>query len=226
MADFYRLLVERVRALPGVESVGAVTPLPLSENNLSYSFSIVGQPPLPPGQGQSASARFVTPDYFRAQRVPLRAGRVFTEADKAGAPGVIVVNEAFARRYLPGVEPLGQRLRLGVKKIEGEIVGVVGDIRGARLATTPAPEYYVPEAAVSFSDMTLVVRTTARPRLSGAGAARRSSLRWTVTSRSTNVRTMEALIARSVARQRFSMTLLGVFAIARDAARGRRHLLL
>src|SRR6185436_4215186 len=123
---------ERVRAMPGVESVGAVNPLPLGDNGYSFSFSIVGQPPLPPGQGQSASARFVTPDYFRAQGVPLRNGRVFTDADKAGAPKVIVVNEAFAQRYFPGAEPLGQRLSLGLNDIEGEIVGVVGDIRGTR----------------------------------------------------------------------------------------------
>ena len=212
IADFYRLLVERVRAMPGVESVGAVTPLPLSENNYSFSFSVVGQPPLPPGQGQSASARFVTPDYFRAQGVPLREGRVFTDADKAGAPGVIVVNEAFARRYLPGVRPLGQRLRLGLNNIEGEVVGVVGDIRGARLATPAAPEYYVPEATVAFTDMTLVVRAAGDP------ASLTPALREAVTEMDKDqplydVRTMDALVARSVARQRFSMTLIGVFAV-------------
>ncbi|HEX8686443.1 MAG TPA: ABC transporter permease, partial [Pyrinomonadaceae bacterium] len=163
IADFFRLLVERVRQLPGVESVGAVTPLPLSGNNYSFSFTVAGQPPLPPGQRQSASARFVTPDYFRAQRIPLRAGRAFTEQDKAGAPGAIIVNEAFARRYLPGVEPLGQRLSLGVNNIEGEVVGVVGDIRGGSLATTPVPEYYVPEAVAAFTDIALVVRTTVDP---------------------------------------------------------------
>ncbi|HEV2861401.1 MAG TPA: ABC transporter permease [Pyrinomonadaceae bacterium] len=209
--DFYRLLVERVRALPGVESVGGVNPLPLSDNNLSFSFSVVGQAPLPPGQGQSASARFVTPDYFRAQGVPLRAGRVFTEADKKGAPAVLVVNEAFARRYLPGVDPLGQRLRLGVNRIEGEVVGVVGDIRGSRLATPAAPEYYVPASLVNFGDMTLVIRTSADP------ASLTPSLRQIVSEMDKelplyDVRTMEALVARSVARQRFSMTLVGVFA--------------
>jgi putative ABC transport system permease protein len=212
ITDFYRRLVERVRAMPGVESVGAVTPLPLSENAYSFSFSVVGQPPLPPGQGQSASARFVTPDYFRAQRVPLRAGRVFTEADKAGAPNVIVVNEAFARRYLQGAEPLGQRLSLGLNDIEGEIVGVVGDIRGASLARPAAPEYYVPEAAVAFSDMTLVVRTTGDP------APLTPALRQAVAEMDKDqplydVRTMDSLVARSVARQRFSMTLVGVFAV-------------
>ena len=212
VAEFFRLLVERVRQLPGVESVGAVTPLPLGDNSYSFSFSVVGQPPLPPGQRQSAAARFVTPDYFRAQGVPLRAGRVFTDADKAGAPGVIIVNEAFARRYLPGVEPLGQRVRLGINSIEGEVVGVVGDIRGSFLETPAVPEYYVPEAAVSFNDMTLVIRTAGDP------ASLAPALRQVVSEMDAelplyDVRTMESLLARSVARQRFSMTLVGVFAV-------------
>jgi putative ABC transport system permease protein len=212
VADFYRLLVERVRAMPGVESVGAVNPLPLSENGYSFSFSIVGQPPLPAGQGQSASARFVTPEYFRAQGIPLRKGRVFTEADKEGAPKVIVVNEAFANRYLQGAEPLGQRLSLGLNSIEGEIVGVVGDIRGTRLATPAVPEYYVPNAIVGSTDMTLVIRTTGDP------ASLTPALRQAVTEMDKDqplydVRTMDALVARSVARQRFSMTLIGVFAV-------------
>jgi putative ABC transport system permease protein len=211
IADFYRRLVERVRAMPGVESVGAVTPLPLSENGYSFSFTIAGQPPLPPGQGQSASARLVNPEYFRTQRIPLRAGRDFTDADKAGAPGAIVVNEAFARRYLPGVEPLGQRLSLGVNDIEGEIVGVVGDIRGVRLATPAAPEYYVPEAAAAFSDMTLVVRTKS-DSASLTPALRQAVAEMDKDQPLYDVRTMDSLVARSVARQRFSMTLVGVFA--------------
>jgi putative ABC transport system permease protein len=184
VTDFYRRLVERVRQLPGVESVGAVTPLPLSDNSTTLSVSVVGQPPPPPGQGQTASARVVTPDYFRAQGIPLRAGRVFTEQDTAGAPDVIVVNEAFVRRYLSGAEPLGQRLAIGINDIEGEVVGVVGDIRGAGLATPGAPEYYVPEATVAFGDMTLVVRTTGDPASLTPPCAGPSP-RWTRISRST-----------------------------------------
>jgi putative ABC transport system permease protein len=210
--DFYRRLVEQVRTLPGVESVGAVTPLPLSDNSYAFSFSVVGQPPLPPGQRQSASARFVTADYFRAQGVPLRAGRVFTEADKAGAPGVIIVNEAFARRYLPDVEPLGQRLRLGINNIEGEIVGVVGDIRGSSLATPGPPEYYVPAEAVGFGDTTLVVRTSTDPT-SLAPALQQIVSEMDKELPLYDVRTMESLVAHSVARQRFSMALVGVFAV-------------
>jgi putative ABC transport system permease protein len=212
IVDFYRRLVERVRALPGVRSVGAVTPLPLSDNNTSFSFAVVGQPPPQPGQRLSASTRVVTPDYFVAQGIPLRQGRVFDKQDKAGAPGVVIVNEAFARRYLPSEEPLGKRLRLGINRTEGEIVGVVGDIRGASLAQPGAPEYYIPEAAVAFGDMTLVVRTANDPA-SLAAALRQAVAEMDKDQPLYDVRTMDTLIARSVARQRFSMILVGVFAV-------------
>src|SRR3712207_7303774 len=91
--------------------------------------------------------------------VPLRRGRVFDERDKKGAPPAVIVNEAFARKHLPGEEPLGKRLRLGINNIEGEIVGVVGDVRGSSLATEPAPEYYIPHAITPFGDVALVVRS-------------------------------------------------------------------
>ena len=210
--DFYRRLIERVRALPGVRSVGAVTPLPLSDNNTSFSFAVVGQPPPPPGERLSASTRVVTPDYFVAQGIPLRQGRFFNEQDKAGGPGVVIVNEAFAHRYLPGEEPLGKRLRLGINRTEGEIVGVVGDIRGASLAQPGAPEYYIPEPAVAFGDMTLVVRTANDPA-SLVPTLRQAVAEMDQDQMFYDVRTMDTVIARSVARQRFSMILVGVFAV-------------
>ena len=209
---FYRQLIERVRQLPGVESVGAVTPLPLSGNAMSFSFRVVGQPDPPPGQRQSASAKIITPDYFRAMGVPVRKGRVFDERDKAGAPPAIIVNEAFARRYLPGEEPLGKRLRLGINNIEGEIVGVVGDVRGGSLAQEPYPEYYIPHAITPFGDASLVVRTKTDDPASLAPAMRAVVNELDREQPLYDVRTMESLVARSVARQRFSMTLIAVFA--------------
>ena len=206
--NFYRCIVEGVHTLPGVKSVGAVTPLPLSDNNTSFSFTVVGQPPPPPGQHLSASTRVVTPGYFVAQGIPLRQGRVFNEHEKAA----VIVNEAFARRYLPGEQPLGKRLQLGINRTEGEIVGVVGDIRGASLAQPGAPEYYIPEEAIAFGDMTLVVRTENDPA-SLAAALRQAVAEVDNDQPLYDVRTMDTFMARSVARQRFSMTLVGVFAV-------------
>ena len=209
---FYRQLIERVRQLPGVESVGAVTPLPLTGNGMAFTFRVVGQPDPPPGQRQSASAKIVTPDLFRAMGVPLRKGRAFDDRDRGGAPPAIIVNEAFARRYLPGEEPLGKRLRLGINNIEGEIVGVVGDVRGASLATEPTPEYYIPHALVPFGDASLVVRTSTSDPAALAPALRAAMNELDREQPLYDVRTMQALVARSVARQRFSMTLIAVFA--------------
>ncbi|HEY9285306.1 MAG TPA: ABC transporter permease, partial [Pyrinomonadaceae bacterium] len=210
---FYRQLIERVRQLPGVESAGAVTPLPLSGNGMAFSFRIVGQPDPPPGQRQSASARIITPDYFRAMGVPVRKGRAFEERDKAGAPPAIIVNEAFARRHLAGEEPLGKRLRLGINNIEGEIVGVVGDVRGSSLATEPSPEYYIPHALTPFGDVSLVVRTSTSDPAALAPALRAVVNELDREQPLYDVRTMQSLVARSVARQRFSMTLIAVFAV-------------
>ncbi|HEX8161816.1 MAG TPA: ABC transporter permease [Pyrinomonadaceae bacterium] len=209
---FYDQLIERVRALPGVESVGGVMPLPLSGNGMAYSFVLTDRPEPPPGQGLSASARFATPDYFRAMGIPLRGGRLFTEEDRAGAPPVLVINEAFARRYLPGEEPLGKRMRIGYNRIEGEIVGVVGDVRGNSLSVPGGPEYYIPQSLAASGDMSLVVRTS-----TGDPASLTPALRGVVREMDKDqplyeVRTMAALVSRSVARQRFSMTLIGVFA--------------
>ena len=209
---FYQQLIERARQLPGVESAAAVSPLPLSGNNMSFSFRVVGQPDPPPGQRQSASARLITPDYFRAMGVPVRAGRVFNERDKKGAPPAIIVNEAFARRYLPGEEPLGKRLRLGINNLEGEIVGIVGDMRAGSLATEPWPEYYIPHALVPFGDASLVVRTTTSDPAALAPAVRAVVNELDREQPLYDVRTMESLVARSVARQRFSMTLIALFA--------------
>jgi putative ABC transport system permease protein len=209
---FYDQLIERARALPGVESVGAVAPLPLGGNNISFSFVLLDRPEPPPGQGVSASARFVTPDYFRAMGIPLRKGRVFNDQDRRDAPAKLVVNEAFARRFLTGEEPLGKRLRLGYNDIEAEIVGVVGDVRGNSLSVPGSPEYYIPESHGAWSDMSLVVRTSTPDPASLTPALRAAVREMDKDQPLYEVRTMGALVTRSVARQRFSMTLIGVFA--------------
>jgi putative ABC transport system permease protein len=209
---FYDQLIERVRVLPGVESAAGVSPLPLSNNDISFSFVFLDRPAPPPGQGLSAAVRFVTPDYFRAMGIPLRRGRVFTDQDKAGAPPALVVNEAFVRRYLPGEEPLGKRMRTGYNRIEGEIVGVVGDVRGIALSVPGSPEYYIPEAHGAWSDLSLVVRTSTSDPASLAPALRGVVRDMDKDQPLYEVRTMGALVSRSVARQRFSMTLIGVFA--------------
>src|SRR4030095_6431131 len=122
---FYREALERIEALPGVESAGVVDPLPLGGSFESYTFDIVGQPPFPPGQQPSAARRVISPNYFRAMSIPVYKGRAFGVQDKANAPSVMIVNESFASRFFPGEEAVGKRILPGEgrKSPEREIVG-------------------------------------------------------------------------------------------------------
>jgi putative ABC transport system permease protein len=210
--DFYERTLEQAAALPGVEAVGAIMPLPLGENAMSTSFAVEGRPDPGPGARPSSAARIITPGYLRAMGVPLVRGRDFTAADDADAPKVMLVNEALARQHFPGEDPVGKRLRVGLNDISGEIVGVVGAVRHQKLSTAAGPEYYVPFRQVPISDLSLVLRAR-----SGDPSPLASSLRALVQGIDRElpvyqVRPMETLVAESVARQRFSMTLLAAFA--------------
>ena len=212
IAQFYEQLLARAAQLPGVETVAGITPLPLGGNGMSFSFYRLDQPEPPPGQGQSAAARVITPNYFRAMGIPLRRGRAFADADRLGAPNVLVVNESFARRHLPGEEALGQRLRIGLNGIQGEIVGVVGDVRHGDLSADGGPEFYVPHAQAPFGDMSLVARAGAGDPAALAGPLRSLVQEMDKEQPLYDVQTMQGLVARSVARQRFSTTLIAIFA--------------
>ncbi|HEV3469197.1 MAG TPA: ABC transporter permease [Pyrinomonadaceae bacterium] len=210
--SFYERALERLSALPGVEAAAGIMPLPLSESGMSTSFAVVGRPDPGPGARPSSAARVVTPGYLRAMGVPLLRGRDFTEQDSADAPKVLLVNEELARQHFPGEDPVGKRLRIGLNDINGEIVGVVGSVRHRRLSTAAGPEYYVPLRQVPFSSLSLVVRA-GRGDPARLGAAVRAAVQEVDRELPVyRVRTMESLVAESVARQRFSMTLLVAFA--------------
>jgi putative ABC transport system permease protein len=156
---FYDALRERVRALPGVERVAVSLQHPLGEG-WSAGFTIDGRPEALPGEGPEARVRPVTPGYFATVGVPLVAGRDVAESDRVGTPGVVVVNQAFARKYFPGENPLGARLRRpawwsGMPETF-EIIGVVADERFLGLATPPAPATYFAFAQFSLAQVVLV----------------------------------------------------------------------
>ncbi|HKQ53228.1 MAG TPA: ABC transporter permease [Pyrinomonadaceae bacterium] len=202
----------RVAQVPGVEAVGAVMPLPFSGNNISISYTVDGQPAPPPGEEPVSGARIITPGYLRAMGIPVIRGRAFTERDDSNAPKVILINETLARKHFAGVDPVGQRLKVGINDINGEIVGVVGDVRSSSLSKEAGPEFYVPYAQVPIGDVSLVVRAS-----SADPAPLTQSLRAAVQELDPDqplyeVHTMNALLSESVSRQRFSMTLLALFA--------------
>src|SRR5262249_14342310 len=155
----------RIRALPGVESVGATTALPLSGTNDSYSFDVQGQSRSPGQPMLVADYRTITPDYFHTLGIPLLQGRFFNSRDSMDATPVVIVNEALARKYFAGDRALGQHVHVGHDRRPGmsEIVGIVGDVRHAGLAAEPVPEMYESYEQMPASSMTIAVRTGTDP---------------------------------------------------------------
>jgi putative ABC transport system permease protein len=212
LRDFYQRTLERAAQLPGVESVAAIMPLPLSDNSMQTSFWIGGQPEPAPGDRPFSQARIVTPGYFHTMGVPLLRGRDFSERDDAKAPKVLIVNDTLARRFFPGEDAIGKRLHIGLNDIDGEIVGIVGDVRYQSLDAEAGPEYYVSHSQLPFNEMQLVVRTRTTDPAQLAGALRSVVKEIDKDQPLFQIRTMDKLVADSVARQRFSMILLAVFA--------------
>jgi putative ABC transport system permease protein len=164
---FYRDLVDRARALPGVSAAAAVSYLPLSREGARYSFSVEGQPFPEPQQRPSSSFNVVTPGYFSTLDIPLLQGRDFTGQDGWNAPTVVVVNQTLARRFWPGESAVGKRLTFDDEPDEpGDwltVVGVVGDSRHLSLVDEVMPQIYAPEAQVGLEEMALLVRTPLDP---------------------------------------------------------------
>ncbi|HEX8140370.1 MAG TPA: ABC transporter permease [Pyrinomonadaceae bacterium] len=213
VSAFFDQLSSRISAVPGVESVGAVSALPLSGGGDIITFLVEGRPEQPPGQSEDAEYRIVTPGYFATMGVPVVRGEGFTERHTREAPAVMVINETFARRYFPGEDPIGKRLNIGNPERSPwrMIVGVVKDVRHEGLDTEPYPQMYTPLAQVQRRAMTLVART------SGAPLSLVPNVRHELTSLDKdqplyNVQTMEQVLAHSISRQRFQMLLIAIFA--------------
>jgi predicted permease len=161
---FFEELTGRLRALPGVEAVGLVNDAPLGGSNTNGDFVLEGGP-AQPGERLITEYRVASPDYFRAMRIAVRQGRAFGPQDgEKGAP-VVIVNEAFVRKYLGGGEALGRRVKLdwGQSEPFREIVGVVADVRHDRLTLPARPETYLPLAQVPQGTMTVLLRTRGEP---------------------------------------------------------------
>lgn len=157
-------MLERVRALPGVEAASYTTHVPLSLNSARRSLSVRGYEP-GPGEEMEFGVAMVGPGYFETMGVPLVRGRGITGEDRAGAPGVVVVNEAFARRFWPGEDPIGREVGLaGDQGPWSTVVGIARDGKYGSRSEEPSPFYYVPYAQEPRSAVTLIVRTAGNPR--------------------------------------------------------------
>src|SRR6266480_2756247 len=204
----------RIAALPGVQAAGFSTILPLAGTNVDSSFAIEGQPANDRNPSPDEEKRQVSPDYFRALEIPLIKGRFFSDADKADAPPVIVVNQAFAKKFWPNQDAVGKRIVMGGMSEHPNwitIAGVVGDVRHFGLDVDPKPEMYVPFAQDPYFTSIYVVRSNQDPA-SLLPAIRREIQAIDSAVPLANVRTFEDVISDSVAPRRLSVVLLGVFA--------------
>ncbi|HEV7517911.1 MAG TPA: FtsX-like permease family protein, partial [Thermoanaerobaculia bacterium] len=211
---FYRELLGRLSALPGVERAATVYPLPLSGKNFFLGFAVFGRP-VTNSNSDNATVRRVSPEFFRTLGIRLVRGRVFDVRDVVGAPQVAVVNERMAAAIWPHGDPLGQRLTFDDPAKPGvtwmTVVGVVGDVKQQALSDAPSFEVYQPQLQDPLAESTLVVRATGDPE------ALTASIRRTVLGLDPDlpvyrVRTLSAVVAESLAQNRMSTALLGLFA--------------
>lgn len=209
--QFWRELEDRVKALPGVEAIGATSELPLSGQHSDEPFHIPGRV-YGPSEFDDAQFRPVTPGYLSAMRIPLISGRWLSEHDDADSARVVVVNQAFVKHFFPDGDVLGKRLQLvGDPQIPREIVGVVGDVRHIALSEPDWPEMYVPYAQYAPATMNIVVRAAANPlNLAAALQAQVGDVDKDITLSA--VTSMDNVLEASVARPRFSSELIGIFA--------------
>jgi putative ABC transport system permease protein len=212
--SFYERAAVAVRALPGVENAAWTSQLPLGGNFDRYGVSIDGKPLPNPAEAPSADRYGVTPGYLETMRIPLRRGRTIEPSDAAGVPGVVLINEMFARLGWPGEDPLGKRVQLGGPDAPWRtIVGITGDVRHMSLDERQAPQVYVPEAQWLGADdpMVLVARTRDDPEL--AAAAVRAAIRALDPDPPIlGVATMEDVLSGTAQQRRFAFVLFQVFA--------------
>ena len=204
---FYRTMLERIAAVPGVQLVGAVNRLPLSGGNSARSFMLPGS-----DKSHDADLRIASAGYFRAMRIPTLRGRTFSEQDGGGAQPVVIINEALARTVFPNQDPVGKFIIQGAENTRFQIVGVVGNVRHARLEKSPAQEIYQPLGQLSWPSMYFAVRSAGANPLGLLPAVQNAVWGVDRTVALAEVRTMEDLIARSVADRKFTMLLLTSFA--------------
>ena len=203
---FVQQTLRRVETLPGVKSAAATINLPLI-GTWGMGYKVIGHENAPMQVADNAN---ITPGYFRAMGIPVLEGRDFSDSDTGKGPKVVIISEALARKHFSGENPLGQRINAGAER---EVVGVVADVRPRGLELEVKPQIYLPYAQkpTSAPFVTFTVRTESSP-LTLTGVVEKEIRSLDKDLPVANVRTMEQIVAASLARQRLTMLLLGVFA--------------
>jgi predicted permease len=213
---FVEELVSRLNTLPGVKQASAGWPMPMSGSYASISFTVEGLP-VAKGDHPSEGVGVALPGYFETLRIPLISGRTFTNMDRTGSAQVVVINQAFARKYFPGVNPIGRHVTadLGdgvVSHPVREIVGVVGDVKQFGLTTEASPQYYLPWTQAVITEPYLVLRAAADP------ATLERAVKSTIAGMDTSIPTyrinpLEQYVSQATEPARFQTFLLAAFAI-------------
>lgn len=215
LRGFVEQLVQGVKSIPGVESAAVVNPLPLSGVGQQTPFTIEGRAIVSSNETPFSDLESVTPDYFEVMGIRLLRGRYFTEQDKDDGAQVVIIDETMARRYWPSEEPIGQRLKMGDAASNFpwlQIVGVVGHLKNYGVTEESRVEMFRPYTQFQSNTISLVVRTSGDPTAM-AGAVRNQIANIDKDQPVYNIRTMDELLATTVAPRRLSVVLLGAFAV-------------
>ena len=216
MSTFYDQLLRNISSLPGVDRASAINNLPLGGSNRGGSFDIIGHPWAPNENIPDVDHRSALPGYFDVLRIPLLRGRVFDSRDGWNAPKVAVVDEPFARQFFAGA-PLGKQINGpdadGKDKGVYTIVGVVGGIKHHSLSTAPVPTIYYPQLQAPIPAMAIVLKTSALDPLSLVPALRAEVARMDSDLPLYRAASLDQVMENSLARTRFTTTLLGAFAL-------------
>jgi putative ABC transport system permease protein len=211
LTAFYKELLERVQAIPGVRDAGIINSL-----NASFPFSIDEHPPLPPEQKPSARINQVSADYFRAMGIPLRAGRFFDDRDVKAAQSVVIIDETFAQSYFPDEDPIGKNINgefsRGAGNTSRQIVGVVGGAKYWTLSHEPFPHMYFSYLQENWGSMSLVVRAQGGDPMKLAAPIRAALAAIDKYQPIHSFKLLEAEVSDLVAPQRFTTMLLAGFA--------------
>jgi predicted permease len=212
IALFFRNAIERVRAVPGVQSAALVRAVPFSGNGGMTGYAIEGRPEPDPASMPQARFHLVTPEYFKTMRIPLLTGRDFTDRDDLRTPLVTVINETFAKRAWPGEDPIGKRLTTPNTPTPITVVGIVGDTKHYTATEPAVPQLYVAHYQVPLIFSSLVARTSGPP-MSVTNDIRKAI--WSVDKDQPvwSVRSQQEQVDATQGQSRFLALLLGIFAV-------------
>ena len=221
LVSFFDRVLQRVRALPGIETAGLIDSLPLSGSGSHQPIAIEGRPPVPMSEMPEVDVRLISPSYVSAMRIPVVQGRDIDDSDVAGRPGAVLISQSMAKQFWPNENPIGKHLTLYFfPKITRVVVGIVGDVKDDALnQTRSAAALYYPIAQASPPEsgewqsfgMTLAVRTNMDP-LSAVSAITNSIREVDAEVPLLNIATMRDTVSGSLSPQRFTMLLLATFA--------------